>query len=123
MGSYGAFFTSCWECACLFSLSLADGHSLCFQFLGTPNGAAIVFSYVSICIHTFISVGLVPRSGSASLKSIYIEWTHIYRVDRLPFKDFLLNSASSHVHQRPMRLSFSSLPYQSDECKVVFHFY
>lgn len=112
---------------CLFSLSLADGHSLCFQFLGTPNGAAIVFSYVSICIHTFISVGLVPRSGSASLKSIYIH-TYIYastfnRVDRLPFKEFLLNSASSHVHQRPMRLSFSSLPYQSDECKVVFHFY
>ena len=53
---------------CLFSSSLVDGHSLCFQFLSTPNSAAIVFLYISIYIHAFISIGLVPRSGSADLK-------------------------------------------------------
>lgn len=53
------------ESVCLFRLSLVDGHSLCFQFLATAHSAAIVFLYVSICICTFISVGLVPRSGSA----------------------------------------------------------
>ena len=56
---------------CLFS-SFVDGHSLCFQFLATPNSAAIVFSYISIYIHTFIFIGLVPRSGSADLKSVCV---------------------------------------------------
>ena len=117
---------------CLFSSSLVDGHSLCFQFLATPNSAVIVFSYVSIYIHTFISIGLVPRSGSADLKSvcvyIYIYIKYVYastfnRVARLPFKDFLLNNESSHAHQQYMGLSFFLHPHQSDECEVVFHFY
>lgn len=33
---------------------------------------------------------------------------------------FLLNSVSSHAHQQPKGLSFSSHPHQSDECKGVF---
>ena len=57
---------------CLFSSSLVDGHSLGFQFLASPNSAVIVFSYVPIYIHTFISIGLVPRSGSAELKSVCV---------------------------------------------------
>lgn len=62
---------------CLLRWSLVDAHSHCLYFFTssvTPGRALVVLFYVSICIPTFISVGLVPRSGSANLKSTYIRF-------------------------------------------------
>lgn len=50
------------ESAAYSGVPSVNGHSLCFQLLPAPHSAAIVFLYVSICICTFISVGLVPRT-------------------------------------------------------------
>lgn len=61
-----------------------------------PSRAIVVFLCVALCTPTFISIGLVPRNGSANLKSvcmyacIYIYVSTFHRVARLPLKDFYL---------------------------------